>query len=63
MAETFEIASVSLQCDESADFQTFRLGLFGLDKLSDIDRTLANLEEALKQIHNFKASGYGLEVT
>lgn len=41
---------VPLQCDESADFQTFRLGLFGLDKLSDIDRTIANLEEALKQI-------------
>jgi aspartate aminotransferase-like enzyme len=43
-------AGVPLQCDESADFQTFRLGLFGLDKLSDIDRTIANLEEALKQI-------------
>jgi aspartate aminotransferase-like enzyme len=43
-------AGVPLQCDESADFQTFRLGLFGLDKLLDIDRTIANLEEALKQI-------------
>lgn len=43
-------AGVPLQCDESADFQTFRLGLFGLDKLSDIDRTVASLDEALKKI-------------
>ena len=40
-------AGVPLQCDEGADFQTFRIGLFGLDKLHHIDRTVANLEHAL----------------
>ncbi|GAA5317788.1 MAG: aminotransferase class V-fold PLP-dependent enzyme [Candidatus Pelagadaptatus aseana] len=40
-------AGVPLQCDEPEGFQTFRLGLFGLDKLHNIDRTVANLEEAL----------------
>jgi aspartate aminotransferase-like enzyme len=43
-------AGVPLQCDEPADFQTFRLGLFGLDKLHNIDRTVASLEEALQKI-------------
>jgi aspartate aminotransferase-like enzyme len=46
-----QIASgVPLQCDEPEDFQTFRIGLFGLDKLSNIDRTVAKLAEALNQI-------------
>lgn len=40
-------AGVPLQCDEPESFQTFRLGLFGLDKLHNIDRTVANLESAL----------------
>ena len=40
-------AGVPLQCDEGADFKTFRLGLFGLEKLHHIERTVANLEEAL----------------
>ena len=43
-------AGVPLQCDEPEDFQTFRLGLFGLDKLHNIDRTVANLEKALDDI-------------
>ncbi|MEE2959214.1 MAG: aminotransferase class V-fold PLP-dependent enzyme [Myxococcota bacterium] len=43
-------AGVPLQCDEPADFQTFRLGLFGLDKLHNVDRTVAKLEEVLKTI-------------
>lgn len=43
-------AGVSLQCDEPADFQSFRLGLFGLDKLHNIDRTVRYLDEALTQI-------------
>jgi len=43
-------AGVPLQCDEPADFQTFRFGLFGLDKLQDVDRTVAKLDEALTQI-------------
>lgn len=43
-------AGVPLQCDEPEDFQTFRLGLFGLDKLQNIDRTVQKLDEALSQI-------------
>ncbi|WP_417705606.1 aminotransferase class V-fold PLP-dependent enzyme [Pseudomonas sp.] len=43
-------AGVPLQCDEPADFQTFRLGLFGLDKLGNIDRTVATLEQALDRV-------------
>ena len=43
-------AGVPLQCDEPANYQTFRLGLFGLDKLHNIDRTLATLEQALDQV-------------
>lgn len=43
-------AGVPLQCDEPADFKTFRIGLFGLDKLHAIDRTVANLERALDTI-------------
>jgi len=43
-------AGVPLQCDEPADFQTFRLGLFGLDKLHHIDRTVEHLDQALGKI-------------
>ena len=43
-------AGVPLQCDEPEDFQTFRLGLFGLDKLHNIDRTVEHLSNALDQI-------------
>lgn len=43
-------AGVPLQCDEGDGFKTFRLGLFGLDKLQNIDRTLQNLETALEGI-------------
>lgn len=43
-------AGVPLQCDEPADFQTFRIGLFGLDKLHNIERTVSTLEQALEQI-------------
>ncbi len=43
-------AGVPLECDEPQDFQTFRLGLFGLDKLHNIDRTVATLDEALNKI-------------
>jgi aspartate aminotransferase-like enzyme len=42
-------AGVPLQCDEPADFRTFRIGLFGLDKLGNIERTVAHLERALAQ--------------
>ncbi|HYD59513.1 MAG TPA: aminotransferase class V-fold PLP-dependent enzyme [Noviherbaspirillum sp.] len=43
-------AGVPLQCDEPADFKTFRVGLFGLDKLRNIDRTVTNLAKALDTI-------------
>jgi aspartate aminotransferase-like enzyme len=43
-------AGVPLMCDEREDFQTFRLGLFGLDKLQNVERTVASLEEALKSV-------------
>ena len=43
-------AGVPLRCDEPEDFQTFRLGLFGLDKLQDVARTVDTLERALNQI-------------
>jgi len=43
-------AGVPLQCDEPKDFQTFRLGLFGLDKLQNVDRTVETIEEALSRI-------------
>ena len=40
-------AGVPLRVDEPEGFSTFRLGLFGLDKLRDVDGTLARLEPAL----------------
>ena len=43
-------AGVPLMCDEPADFRTFRIGLFGLDKLQHIERTVQRLEEALGRI-------------
>ncbi|MCC2597241.1 aminotransferase class V-fold PLP-dependent enzyme [Pusillimonas sp. MFBS29] len=43
-------AGVPLQCDEPSDFKTFRLGLFGLDKLHNVERTVARLEQALDAI-------------
>ena len=47
----FQIAAgVPLQCDEPEDYQSFRLGLFGLDKLHNIGRTVEKLEKALAAI-------------
>ena len=43
-------AGVPLQCDEPDDFRTFRLGLFGLDKLYDVDGTVARLRRVLDQV-------------
>jgi aspartate aminotransferase-like enzyme len=43
-------AGVPLQCDEPADFKTFRVGLFGLDKLQDVGRTVGLLEQALDRV-------------
>lgn len=51
LAQGLQIAAgVPLQCDEPADFRSFRIGLFGLDKLHDVDRTVRNLQRALEQI-------------
>ena len=43
-------AGVPLQCDEPDDFQTFRLGLFGLDKLYNVDAAASKFEETLEKI-------------
>ena len=43
-------AGVPLQVDEPAGFSTFRLGLFGLDKLYDTDRTMARLTAVLDEV-------------
>ncbi len=43
-------AGVPLMCDEAADYKTFRIGLFGLDKLNDIDTTVGNLDKAFSAI-------------
>lgn len=43
-------AGVPLMCDEPADFRSFRVGLFGLDKLQHIDRTVQRLADALDRI-------------
>ena len=43
-------AGVPLQCNEPADFQSFRLGLFGLDKLQNVKRTVDLLDNALGKI-------------
>lgn len=40
-------AGVPLMVDEGAEFSTFRLGLFGIDKLRDVDASVARLELAL----------------
>jgi aspartate aminotransferase-like enzyme len=40
-------AGVPLQCDEPAGFSTFRVGLFGLEKLHHVDRTVEHLAQAL----------------
>ncbi len=43
-------AGVPLQCDEGPDYRSFRLGLFGLDKLYDVDASIARLENALDRV-------------
>ena len=55
LAQGLQTASgVPLMCDEPADFMTFRVGLFGLEKLHHVDRTVAHLSTALDQL-GFKA--------
>ena len=43
-------AGVPLHCDEGDDFSTFRLGLFGLDKLHDVDRSVRSLDAAFDEV-------------
>ncbi len=43
-------AGVPLQCDERSDFMTFRIGLFGLEKLHNVERSVAHLEAALTKL-------------
>jgi len=43
-------AGVPLQCDEPADFMTFRIGLFGLEKLHHVERSVGHLAAALEQM-------------
>ncbi len=51
MAEGLQIAAgVPLQVGEGAEFRTFRLGLFGLDKLYDVPGTLARLRPAVEKV-------------
>ncbi|MEK9855267.1 MAG: alanine--glyoxylate aminotransferase family protein [Rhodobiaceae bacterium] len=52
-------AGVPLECGEREDYASFRIGLFGLDKLSDPERTVAHLETALEKIRgqNMPATG------
>ncbi len=51
VAQGMQIAAgVPLQCDEPADFRTFRIGLFGLDKLQNVERTVASFKAALDRV-------------
>ena len=43
-------SGVPLQCDEGADFQTFRIGLFGLEKWHNVERTVGHLAAALDRL-------------
>jgi aspartate aminotransferase-like enzyme len=50
-AEGVQIAAgVPLQVGEGPEFRTFRLGLFGLDKLRDVDATVARLQRAVDAV-------------
>ena len=49
-------AGVPLECGEREDYASFRIGLFGMDKLTDIDRTVTNLEAALEGIRGQNTS-------
>ncbi len=50
-AEGVQIAAgVPLMCDEGPDYAAFRIGLFGLDKLQDVDGSVARLEAAFDRV-------------
>ena len=51
LAQGLQVAAgVPLQCDEPADYRSFRVGMFGLDKLHNVERTVANLKKALDAV-------------
>ena len=51
LGEGLQIAAgVPLQCDEGPDYRSFRIGLFGLDKLANIERTVENFRKALDRV-------------
>ena len=51
LAEGMQIAAgVPLACDEGDGFMTFRLGLFGLDKLYDVDGSVSRLTAVLDKV-------------
>ncbi len=51
VAEGMQIAAgVPLMCDEGPDYRSFRIGLFGIDKLLDVDRSVARFTEALDKV-------------
>ncbi|MCB1451893.1 MAG: alanine--glyoxylate aminotransferase family protein, partial [Nitratireductor sp.] len=51
LGEGLQIAAgVPLQCDEGPDYRSFRIGLFGLDKLANIERTVENFRKALDKV-------------
>ena len=43
-------AGVPLMCDEGPEYRSFRIGLFGLDKLKDVDASVARFEAALDRV-------------
>ena len=45
-------AGVPLQCDEGDDYKSFRIGLFGIDKLQNVERTVGFLRDALGKIQS-----------
>ncbi|MEM6618754.1 MAG: aminotransferase class V-fold PLP-dependent enzyme [Pseudomonadota bacterium] len=50
-AEGMQIAAgVPLMCDEPEDYSSFRIGLFGLDKLADVDATVSRFRGVLDQV-------------
>lgn len=51
LAEGVQIAAgVPLMCDEGPDYKSFRVGLFGLDKLADVDASVARFTAALDKV-------------
>ena len=53
LAQGLQVAAgVPLQCGEPDSFSTFRIGLFGLDKLQDVERTVNFLRDALTKLTN-----------